>query len=70
MEEGRIDAVFMVAYIPQGDRDEASLQAANAYAIERLTQVQRQAQLNPTRMGIARTPEEIKQLKQQEESQE
>ena len=64
MEEGRIDAVFMVAYIPQGDRDEASLQAANAYAIERLTQVQRHAQLNPPRMGIACTPEETKQLKQ------
>ena len=64
MEEGRIDAVFMVAYIPQGDRDEAGLQAAHAYAIERLTQVQRQEQLNPTRMGIARTPEEIQQLKQ------
>ena len=26
MEEGRIDAVFMVAYIPQGGRDEAGLQ--------------------------------------------
>ena len=39
MEEGRIDATFMVAYIPQGKRDEASLQAATAYAIERLNQV-------------------------------
>lgn len=48
MEEGRIDATFMVAYIPQGKRDEASLQAATAYAIERLNQVKRQQTLHPT----------------------
>lgn len=64
MEEGKIDAVFMAAYIPQGERDEASLQQANAHAIERLTQVKRQALINPTRMAIATTPEEVAALKQ------
>ena len=64
MEEGRIDAVFMVAYIPQGERDEAGLAAAHTHALERLTQVKRQEQLNPSRMGIARNPEEILRLKQ------
>lgn len=64
MEEGKIDAVFMAAYIPQGERDEASLQQANAYATERLTQVKRQALINPTRMAIATTPEEVAALKQ------
>lgn len=64
MEEGRIDAAFMVAYIPQGERDEASLAKATAYAEERLKEVIRQEQLNPTRMGIARTPDDLFRLKQ------
>ena len=65
MEEGRIDATFMVAYIPQGKRDEASLQAATAYAIERLNQVKRQQTLHPDRMVIATTPQEIRTIKAQ-----
>ncbi len=65
MEEGRIDATFMVAYIPQGKRDEASLQAATAYAIERLNQVKRQQTLHPDRMAIATTPQEIRTIKAQ-----
>ena len=65
MEEGRIDAVFMVAYIPQGKRDDASLQAATDYAIERLSQVKRQRSLNPNRMDIATTPQEIRKIKQE-----
>lgn len=64
MEEGRIDAAFMVAYIPQGERDEASLAKATAYAEERLKEVIRQEQLNPARMGIARTPDDLFRLKQ------
>lgn len=63
MEEGRIDATFMVAYIPQGKRDEASLQAATAYAIERLNQVKRQQTLHPDRMAIATTPKRSEQSK-------
>ena len=65
MEEGRIDTTFMVAYIPQGKRDDASLKAATDYAIERLTQVRRQETLFPQRMGIATTPHEIRCLKAQ-----
>ena len=65
MEEGRIDATFMVAYTPQGKRDEASLQAATAYAIERLNQVKRQQTLHPDRMAIATTPQEIRTIKAQ-----
>lgn len=64
MEEGRIDATFMVAYIPQGPRDEASLQAATAHAVERLTEVRRQATFLSQRMGIATSEEEIRALKQ------
>ncbi|MEG1749878.1 MAG: gamma-glutamyl-gamma-aminobutyrate hydrolase family protein, partial [Tannerellaceae bacterium] len=65
MEEGLIDAMFMVAYIPQGKRDEASLKAATAYATERLMQVRRQEQLNLDRMGIATTPSDLIRLKQE-----
>lgn len=63
MEEGHIDAVCMVAYIPQGNRDKDSSLAATDYALERLAEVKRQELLYPTRMGIARTPDEIRQLK-------
>lgn len=63
MEEGHIDATFMVAYIPQGERDDTSLQQATAYAKERLEQVIRQAHLHPDRMGIARNETDIRRLK-------
>lgn len=65
MEEGMTDVAFMVAYIPQGERDERSLQAATDYATERLNQVIAQETKNPTRMGIARNPEEVRALKAQ-----
>lgn len=65
MEEGLTDVAFMVAYIPQGKRDEHSLQAATDYATERLNQVIAQEKKNPGRMGIARSPEEIRTLKAQ-----
>lgn len=63
MEEGLIDTSFMVAYIPQGPRDDASLQKATDLAIDRLTEIRRQQELNPERMGIARSAEEIYALK-------
>lgn len=65
MEEGRIDATFMVAYIPQGKRDEEALRMATDYAIERLNQVIRQQALNPGRMAIATTPQQILETKRQ-----
>ena len=64
MEEGRIDATFMVAYIPQGKRDDASLEAATAYAVERLSEVRRQETLHPDRMRIATSAAEILACKQ------
>ncbi len=63
MEEGLIDAAFMVAYIPQGERDNASLQTATNFAIERLTEVKRQEQINPKRMAIATSPSDLIRLK-------
>lgn len=65
MEEGMIDAAFIVAYIPQGKRDNTSLNTATEYAIERLGQVKQQELLNPERMEIAYTPYDLIRLKQQ-----
>lgn len=63
MEEGLIDAVIMAAYIPQGPRDEAALQQATDFAINRLNEIHSQGKINNERMGIARTPQEIQSLK-------
>ena len=65
MEEGLIDVVFMVAYIPQGARDDKSLKQATEYAMERLSQVKRQEELNPNRVEIAYTPDDLIRLKQE-----
>lgn len=65
MEEGLLDAVMMVAYIPQGERHENAWQKANTYATERLQQIIRQETINAGRMGIARTPDDLIRLKQQ-----
>lgn len=63
MEEGMIDATFMVAYIPQGERDDNSLLTATNFAIDRLNEVKRQELLNARRMGIALTPQDLIRLK-------
>lgn len=63
MEEGFLDAVFMVAYLPQGARDDISFQNAYTYTLERLSEVTAQAALYPERMGIACTPDDAWHLK-------
>lgn len=65
MEEGRLDAAIMVAYLPQGERDDVSLQKATDYASERLSQIIRQEAINDNRMGIAHTPDDLMRLKHQ-----
>lgn len=59
MEEGMVDAAIMVAYIPQGKRDDASLQQATEFAMNRLNEIHRQMEINRGRMNIARTPQEV-----------
>ncbi|MDF9830784.1 gamma-glutamyl-gamma-aminobutyrate hydrolase family protein [Parabacteroides sp. PF5-6] len=65
MEEGRLDAACMVAYIPQGELTDTAHQAAYDYAAERLSQVIRQEELYPARMGIARSVDDLLRLKQE-----
>ncbi|MDR3251864.1 MAG: membrane dipeptidase [Tannerella sp.] len=63
MEEGRIDAAFMVAYVPQGERDDASLQKATGYALGRLSKIIDNKATCNGRFGIARTPEDLARFK-------
>jgi len=63
MEEGLIDATFMVAYIPQEDRDDISLKKATDFAINRLEEVKRQEAINADRMRIAYTPADLFDIK-------
>ncbi len=64
MEEGMLDAAFMVAYIPQGDRNAAGYKTAYDLAIDRLQEIRRQETFLSDRMGIVRTEEELIRLKQ------
>jgi len=77
MTEGYLDAVCMVAYIPQGKRDVISSKKATNCAIERLSQIIKQERMiYPTLEGargrslqgrflaIARTPDDLQQLKE------
>lgn len=59
MEEGMVDAAIMVAYIPQGKRDDESLQQATDFAMNRLNEIHRQMEINRGRMNIARTSQEV-----------
>lgn len=59
MEEGMVDAAIMVAYIPQGKRDDESLLQATDFAMNRLNEIHRQMEINRGRMNIARTSQEV-----------
>jgi len=63
MREGRLDAVFMAVYIPQGMCDADSLLLATQYAEERLSAVIAQTKKYPDFMEIAKTPDDLWRLK-------
>lgn len=63
MDEGALDAVTMVAYIPQGARDDASLQAATAMADELLRGVEERVARNSGAVALCSTPAELLELK-------
>ncbi|MDH6314190.1 membrane dipeptidase [Parabacteroides sp. PFB2-10] len=67
MEEGMLDAVFMVAYLKQKELTETAYRETYNYTIDRLTQVFRQEELYPSRVGIARTPADLFRLKREGE---
>lgn len=65
MTEGHLDATIMVAYLPQQERDEASLENATAKAHQILTQIEEMAAKNCTAVDIAYTPDDLWRLKAQ-----
>lgn len=58
MREGHLDVSTMVAYIPQGERDEQSLEKATNYAIHQLNEIEQRVNVAPN-VALARTPDEL-----------
>jgi microsomal dipeptidase-like Zn-dependent dipeptidase/gamma-glutamyl-gamma-aminobutyrate hydrolase PuuD len=65
MKEGLVDAVFMVAYLPQGKRDDAASRQATLQAVEILRQVHEQAGRYPDVLAIARSVADLRRLKRE-----
>ena len=65
MTEGHLDASIMVAYLPQGVRDEETFRAVTAKTNELLDGIERIASSNSKYIGVARTPDELYQLKRE-----
>ncbi len=65
MNEGGLDASIMVAYLPQKERDDASLKAATQYADDTLSRLEEMIAANERHVGFARTPQELLALKQE-----
>ena len=63
MEEGKLDAVFLAAFIGQGARDEASLQKATARVDELIESIHRQVEQNSDLCGLATSPADFVRLK-------
>ncbi len=65
MKEGGLDASIMVAYLPQKERDDASLGKAKELTDSLLTQLEDMVDSHSAYVGFARTPDELIGLKHQ-----
>ncbi len=65
MKEGMLDAGIMVAYLPQKERDEASLRQATEYADSVLDQLETMVGAHPDSVAIAYTPDDLYRLKRE-----
>ncbi|MCC8144965.1 MAG: membrane dipeptidase [Bacteroidales bacterium] len=65
MQEGFLDATFMVAYIKQGKLDDPSSQKAVEKTESILNEIIRQVENNKQIAGIAKTSKDLEQLKQE-----
>lgn len=63
MSEGMLDAGIMVAYLPQKERDEASLKGATKMADDILDQLEAMVEAHPESAAIAHTPNDLYRLK-------
>ncbi len=62
---GRLDAAIMVAYLPQGPLDDDSLLAATKQADHTLDEIEQMVQADGSVVGIARTPDDLYNLKRE-----
>jgi membrane dipeptidase len=63
MEEGGLDAAFLIAYVGQGQLDSAGFARAHAQAMEKFEAVRRLAnELAPTRVGLALTADDARRI--------
>ena len=65
LDEGMLDAGIMVAYLPQKERDEASLQKAVKQANAILDQLEEMVKSHPGHVALARTSDDLYRLKQE-----
>ena len=65
MSEGHLDASIMVAYLPQGERNENAFKTITAKTDHLLTQIERMVAANSDRVGLADTPADIARLKRE-----
>lgn len=65
MTEGHLDASIMVAYLPQGERNEETYKAITAKTNELLDGIERLTLANRQHIGLARTPDDLYQLKRE-----
>ncbi len=65
MKEGMLDAGIMVAYLPQKDRDEASLLQATAYANSVLDKLDAMVKAHSEHAAFAFTPDDLYRLKRE-----
>ena len=65
MREGALDVATMAAYIPQGDRNEASLEAATAMAERLLDGIKERANYNSEHVRLCNTPAQAKKAKRE-----
>ncbi len=63
MQEGGLDASCMVAYLPQKERDDASLQFAKDMAEGLIDQLEEMVESNREHVDFARTPDQLFALK-------
>ena len=65
MQEGRVDGCFMVAYLPQGKRDEEGFQKVTQDTVEIFYQLAAQVTNHQDNMGFAYTSDDLLRLKRQ-----
>lgn len=59
MREGRLDGIFMVAYLKQGNRDDESLRQATQKATNIITQIKKQIEANSESLSLAICPTDL-----------